>query len=194
MTGIVSILILLNEIKKVHISCIIESVFAGSVTNGYQQSHANFSIGSGGNVSSMGSQRITSQMIPTPGFNSNSNQSYMEPSSNGSAVSSVDSTMVSQTQHQKQHIGGQNSRILHNLGTQMSGFQQKSYGFSNGALNGGAGLTGNRLAIANEHGVSDSYMTSTAYIDAPKPLQQHFDQQLRPTIQSNLVILLSHTL
>ncbi|KAI9198894.1 hypothetical protein LWI28_023999 [Acer negundo] len=43
----------------------------GTLSDGYQQSAANFSIGSSGNMSSMGAQRVTSQTIPTPGFNNN---------------------------------------------------------------------------------------------------------------------------
>ena len=51
----------------------------GSLCNGYQQSTSSFSIGSGGNsiMSSMSGLRITSQMIPTPEFNSNNNQSHL---------------------------------------------------------------------------------------------------------------------
>ncbi|XP_031254705.1 histone acetyltransferase HAC1-like [Pistacia vera] len=172
----------------------------GTLSNGYQQSPANFSIGSGGNMSSMGAQRITSQMIPTPGFNSNnnnnsssssSNPSYMnlESSNNGVGFSTVESTMVSQPQQQKQHVGGQNSRILHNLGSHMgsgisSGLQHKSYGFSNGALNGGLGMIGNNLPLVNEPGTSEGYLTTTPYANSPKPLQQHFDHQ-RPLMQGD---------
>lgn len=160
------------------------------MSNGYQQSPANFSVGPGGNLSSMNVQRITSQMIPTPGLSGNANQSYMnpEPSSNG-GFSAVESTMVSQPQQQKQHIGGQNSRILHNVGSQLgsgirSSLQQKpSYGFSNGALNGGLGLIGNNLPLVNEHGTSDGYLTGTSYVNSPKPLQHQFDQHQRPVMQ-----------
>ena len=51
----------------------------GSLCNGYQQSTSSFSIGSGGNsiMSSMSGLRITSQMIPSPEFNSNNNQSHL---------------------------------------------------------------------------------------------------------------------
>ncbi|KAI3689010.1 hypothetical protein L2E82_46958 [Cichorium intybus] len=57
-----------------------------------------------------GSFSMGAQMMPTPGFNN----------SNVSVLSSVDSTMVSQSQpQQKQQLGGQNSRILHNLGSHM---------------------------------------------------------------------------
>ncbi|KAI3785391.1 hypothetical protein L1987_44509 [Smallanthus sonchifolius] len=70
--------------------------------NGYQQSTTNFSNNSGGNslISSMGAQRMASQMIPTPGFNNNystGNQSYMNMDSSNSAVrlSTIDSTAVS---------------------------------------------------------------------------------------------------
>ncbi|KAE8076126.1 hypothetical protein FH972_014793 [Carpinus fangiana] len=145
----------------------------GPLSNGYQQSPANFSLSSGGNMSSMGAQTITSQMIPTPGFNSNSNnnnnnnQSYMnlESANNGGGFSTVESTVVSQPLQQKQHLGGQNSRILHNLGSQMgsggirSGLQQKAYGFPNGGL----GLIGNNLQIVNESGTSEGFLTGDGY-------------------------------
>lgn len=164
----------------------------GSLCNGYQQSTSSFSIGSGGNsmMSSMSGQRITSQMIPTPGFNSNNNQSYMnsESSNNGGGFSSVESTMVSQPQQQKQHVGGQNIRILHNLGSQRgsgirSGLQQKTYGFSNGALNGG--FIGNNMQLVNGPTTSDGYLSGTLYGDSSKPLQQQFDQHQRPLIQGD---------
>ncbi|KAB1212752.1 Histone acetyltransferase HAC12 [Morella rubra] len=171
----------------------------GPLSNGYQQSPANFSISSGGNMSSMGAQTITSQMIPTPGFNNsnnsnsnNNNQSFMNmESSNGGGFSTIESTMVSQPPQPKQHIGGQNSRILHNLGSQIgsggirSGLQQKAYGFSNGALNGGLGLVGNNLQLVNDPGTSEGYLTTTPYTNSPKPLQQHFDQQQRPLMQGD---------
>ena len=176
------------------------STLAGSLSNGYQQSPANFSLSSGGNLSSMGAQTITSQMIPTPGFNSNNNnsninnsQSYMnmESSNNGGGFSNVESTMVSQPPQQKQHHGGQNSRILHSLGSQMgsgirSGLQQKAYGFANGALNGGGlGLMGNNLQLVNERGTSEGYLSATSYSNSPKPFQPHFDQHQQPIMQGN---------
>ncbi|PRQ51791.1 putative histone acetyltransferase chromatin regulator PHD family [Rosa chinensis] len=164
----------------------------GSMSNGYQQSPANFSIGSGGNMSSMGAQRIASQMIPTPGFNNSGNQSYMnlESSNNSAGFSTVDSSMVTQPQQQKQHIGSQNSRMLHNLGSQgssgmRSGLQQKSYGMSNGSINGGMGMIANNLPIVNETGISDSYVTPTTYANSSKPLQQHFDPHQRPVMQGD---------
>ncbi|KAM2268264.1 hypothetical protein ACFX1S_046407 [Malus domestica] len=163
----------------------------GSMSNGYQQSPASFSIGTGGNMSSMGVQRMASQMIPTPGFSSSNNQSYMnsDSSNNGGGFSSVDSSMVTQPQQQKQHIGGQNSRILHSLGSQMnsgirSGMQQKSYGLPNGALNGGLGF-GNSLPVVNDSGTSEGYLTSTPHANSSKPLQQHFDQHQRPVMQGD---------
>lgn len=173
---------------------------AGSLSNGYQQSPANFSLSSGGNLSSMGAQTITSQMIPTPGFNSNNNngnnsnsQSYMsmESSNNGGGFSNVESAMVSQPLQQKQHHGGQNSRILHSLGSQMgsgirSGLQQKAYGFTNGALNGGGlGLMGNNLQLVNERGTAEGYLPATSYTNSPKPFQPHFDQHQQSIMQGN---------
>lgn len=156
-------------------------------------------------MSSMGAQTITSQMIPTPGFNSNSNsnnnnnQSYMnlESANNGGGFSTVESAVVSQPPQQKQHLGGQNSRILHNLGSQMgsggirSGLQQKAYAFPNGAINGGLGLIGNNLQLVNESGTSEGFLTGATYANSPKPLQQHIDQHQRPLMQGNLSLSLS---
>ncbi|XWS19184.1 hypothetical protein CRYUN_Cryun32bG0109800 [Craigia yunnanensis] len=169
----------------------------GNISNGYQQSPANFPIASGG-MSSISVQRMTSQMIPTPGFNSNNNnssinnQSYMNnPSANNvGGLSTVESTMVSQPQQQKQHIGGQNSRILQNIGSQMgsgirSGLQQKTFGFPNGSLNGALGMMGNNMQIVNEPGTSGGYQTTTPFANSPKPLQQHFDQHQRPLMQGD---------
>lgn len=108
------------------------------MSNGYQQSLSEFSISSGGSlVSSSGVRGMTSQMIPTPGFNSSNTQSFMnlESSNDTGAFSTIGSSTISQPLPQKQHVGGQNSRILHNLGSHIgggirSGLQQKAYGFS----------------------------------------------------------------
>lgn len=141
-------------------------------------------------MSSMGVQRIASQMIPTPGFTVSSNHSHVniDSSTNGSAFSSVESTMVSQSQlqQQKQHVGGQ-SHVLQNLGSQMSsgmrsGLLQKP--FANGAINSGLGLIGNNIQLANEPGTSDGY--ASTYSNSPKHLQQHFDQNQKPVVQGNL--------
>ncbi|KAI7738191.1 hypothetical protein M8C21_018371 [Ambrosia artemisiifolia] len=121
------------------------NMHTGSLSDGSQQAMSNFSL--------TGGQRTGSQMMPTPGLNnsnnSTSNQSYMklEPTNNVSVISNVDSTMVSQPLQQKQQVGGQNSRILHSLGSHMGGgirstMTQKSYGFPNGSLNGNVGMMG----------------------------------------------------
>ncbi|XWS11676.1 hypothetical protein CRYUN_Cryun37aG0019600 [Craigia yunnanensis] len=168
----------------------------GNISNGYQQSPANFPSASGG-MSSIGVQRMTSQMIPTPGFNSNknnssiNNQSYLnnQSSNNVAGLSTVESTMISRPQQQKQH-GGQNSRILHTLGSQMgsgirSGLQQKAFGFPNGSLNSPLGMMGNNMQVVNEPGASGGYQTATTFANSPKPLQQHFDQHQRPLMQGD---------
>ncbi|KAH7854191.1 hypothetical protein Vadar_011222 [Vaccinium darrowii] len=94
------------------------------MSNGYQQSLSEFSISSGGSlVSSSGVRGMTSQMIPTPGFNSSNTQSFMnlESSNDTCAFSTIGSSTISPPLPQKQHIGGQNSRILHNLGSHIGG-------------------------------------------------------------------------
>ncbi|CAN4080961.1 unnamed protein product [Withania somnifera] len=171
------------------------------MANGYQQSTSNFSINSGGNnlVPSMGGQRIASQMIPTPGFsnsdNSNNNssaQSYinLESSNGGAAFAGVDSTTVSQTLQQKQHISGQNSRILHTLGSHMgggirSGLQNRSYGQSTVPLNEGLGMIGNNLQHLNGPGASEGYTSATMYGNSLKSLPLHFDQHQGPAMQGD---------
>lgn len=147
----------------------------------------------------MGGQRITSQMIPTPGFsnsdNSNNNSSAqshinLESSNGGAAFSGVDSTTVSQPLQQKQHISGQNSRILHTLGSHMgggirSGLQNRSYGQSTAPLNEGLGMIGNNLQHLNGPGASEGYTSATMYGDSPKSLPQHFDQHQQPEMQGD---------
>nr|XP_043635392.1 histone acetyltransferase HAC1-like isoform X2 [Erigeron canadensis] len=174
------------------------------VSNGYQQSTSNFAVRSGGNslISSMGAQRMASQMIPTPGFSDNnnsnnsnnnnsnngnslSNQSYMNmDSSNNAGILGVESTMVSQPLQQVQQLGSQNSRILHSLGSQMNGgirssLHQKAYGLQNGSMNGGVGMMGSNLQMMNGSGTSEGYQLASHYGNSPKPLSQHFDPHQR---------------
>ncbi|MBA0839302.1 hypothetical protein Goarm_005046 [Gossypium armourianum] len=163
----------------------------GNIHNGYQQSAANYRIASGG-MSSIGVQRMTSQMIPTPGFSSyNNNSSVNNQSSNNVAgLSTVESKVVSQAQQLKQQVGGQNSHILHTVGSQMdtgirSGLQQKTFGFPNGSLNGASGMMGNNLQIFNEPGTSGGYQSTTPFSNLPKPLQGHSDQHQQPLMQAD---------
>ncbi|CAA0837082.1 Histone acetyltransferase HAC12 [Striga hermonthica] len=180
----------------------------GAFTSGYQQSSA-FSMNNGGNnmVTSMGVPRMTSQMIPTPGFNSNNNNSNsnnneinnhlnnqsfmnMEPSSNIGAYPAVEPSIVSQPMQQKQRAGGQNSRILHNIGVHMGGgirstLQQKSYGLSNGTINGGLGMMGNNMSMMNGPGTTEGYLSGTIYGNTIKPVHQQFDQHQQPVTQGD---------
>lgn len=165
------------------------------MSKGYQHSRASFSMNSGGNsgASSTGVQRMTSQMIPTPGFNANNNPPYtnMESSNNTGAFSTVESTMASHPLEQKQHVGGQNNRILHNLGSHMSGglrsgLQQKSNEFPNGSL----GMMRSSSQLLNCPGTSEGYLTATPYGSSPKPLH-HYDQHQRPLMQGTLISLWS---
>ncbi|MBA0568507.1 hypothetical protein Golob_005999 [Gossypium lobatum] len=154
-------------------------------------SAANYRIASGG-MSSIGVQRMTSQMIPTPGFSSYSNNSSVnnQSSNNVAGLSTVESKVVSQAQQLKQQVGGQNSHILHTVGSQMdtgirSGLQQKTFGFPNGSLNGASGMMGNNLQIFNEPGTSGGYQSTTPFSNLPKPLQGHSDQHQQPLMQAD---------
>ncbi|KAI8544875.1 hypothetical protein RHMOL_Rhmol08G0328500 [Rhododendron molle] len=161
----------------------------GSMSKGYQHSRAGFSMNSGGNsgASSTGVQRMTSQMIPTPGFNAHNNPPYtnMESSNNTGAFSTVESTMASHPPEQKQHVGGQNNRILHNLGSHMSGglrsgLQQKSNEFPNGSL----GMMRSSSQLLNCPGTSEGYLSANPYGSSPKPLH-HYNQLQRPLMQGD---------
>lgn len=113
----------------------------GSLANGYQQASSHFSMGSGGhNMPPLGVQRMNSQMIPTPGFNSNSSdQGFLntEASNNNERFSTAESaTTMSPGHHQKLHVGGKNNgHMFHGQSSDVihSGMQQRSYACPNGA-------------------------------------------------------------
>lgn len=146
-------------------------------------------------MSSVGVQRVTSQMIPTPGFSVSNNHSYtnMDPSSNNCSFSGVDSTLLlpSQSQpqrHQKLQDSDHNNHALHNLGSQIDGGRrsdllQNTFAYPNGSINSGLGLIGNSIQIANELGTEDY---TSAYSNSPKNLQQLFDQNQQPVVQGNI--------
>lgn len=172
----------------------------GAFSGGYQQSSSAFSVNSGGNsmVTSMGSQRMASQMMPTPGFinsnnnevnNNTNNQSFMnmESSNNVGSFQGGESSILSQPMQQKQRVIGQNSRILHNIGGHMGGIsstlQQKSYGLSNGSSNGGLGMMGNNTSMMNAPVTTEGYVSGTVYGNSTQPMNQNFDQHQRPVMQ-----------
>ncbi|KAL3633867.1 hypothetical protein CASFOL_022629 [Castilleja foliolosa] len=165
----------------------------GTLSGGYQQSSSTFLVNNGGNrmMSSMGSQRMATQMIPTPGMNNSNdvntnanNQTFikLEPA--------VESTSGSQPMIQKQNVGGQNSRILHNIGGHMGGgirstMQQKSLGLSNRPVHGGLGMMAKNTPAMQGPGHTEGHLTGTASGNSTKPSQQHFDQYQRPVKQGD---------
>ena len=140
----------------------------------------------------MAGQRVTSQMIPTPGFTGNSSQmvSNLDNSNSSGVFSGVDLSMVPQQLPQK-HAGGQNSRVLQSLSGAMSSgvrsFMQQR--FQNGSLNNGLG---NNLHMLNGSGSSDSYLSPSSFGVSSKPLQQPLDQHQRSATQGNSTLLLMH--
>lgn len=171
------------------------------MAGGHQQTSNTFLSNPGGNnmMTSMGVPRMTSQMIPTPGINNsnisgmNSNTSNksmkIEPSDSVGACPDVDSTTAPQPMLQKQHVGGQNSRVLHNIGAQMgaggnSMLQQKSFGISNGPLSGGFGMMGKNMPVMSSPGATEGHVSGNVYGNSAKPLSQHLDQHHhRPVTQ-----------
>lgn len=144
-------------------------------------------------MASMSSQRNAAQMMPTPGFvnnstsnNTNNGQSYLnvEASSNSGGFSAVP-MMVPQVQQQQQQlrqdIGGQNSRMLHNHGSQMGvglrpGMQQKMSNVLNSSINGGVGMN------------AKSVDSGTAYANSTRNSQQAYDNLQRPGMQGKVFV------
>ncbi|KAL9247202.1 hypothetical protein vseg_020658 [Gypsophila vaccaria] len=145
----------------------------------YQQPASNFSMnsGSGGN-NMMVSQRPMSQMIPTPGLSGRSNQTAINVDNFGSSgmLSSVDSSMVSQQVPLRQ-AGGQNSRMLHNLGSGMRNLLQQR--FQNGTLNNGFG---NNVQMVNGSGSSDPFLTTSSFGTSSGALLQPHDTVQQPVM------------
>ncbi|MCD7467181.1 hypothetical protein HAX54_004458 [Datura stramonium] len=103
----------------------------------------------------MSGQRMTSQMIPTPGFNA---------SAGANLNSKHQCTVFHEFGLAQHHVGG---------GIR-SGFHNRSYGQSTGPLNGGAlGMIGNNMHLVNGS-ASESYIPAAT---------QHFDQQHQPLMQ-----------
>ncbi|PIN22179.1 CREB binding protein/P300 [Handroanthus impetiginosus] len=171
---------------------------SGALGSGYQQSPA-FSASTGGNnmVMSMSVQSMTSQMIPTPGISNstnsdvNSNANHLklmnaESLINVSACPAVESTSASQPMLPKQNAGGQNSHILHNVGGGIrSTLQQKSFGLSNGPLNGELGMLGKSMPTKNDPGTTEGHLTGTLGGNSTRPLHQQFDQHQRSVMQGD---------
>ncbi|XP_073148245.1 histone acetyltransferase HAC1-like [Henckelia pumila] len=167
--------------------------YDGPLAGVYQQPNA-FSIDSGGinMVSSVGVQKIRSQMIPTPGFSNPNNDGLndkainhgpvnVESSNNVSMFPTVETSIASQSSRQKPQVGGQNSRSR-NIGAHMgseirSTFDQMSNGLSNGPISGEMGITENNIPLINGVGNSEHYLTGTAYGNSAQPLHGHFDQR-----------------
>ncbi|KAK1289316.1 Histone acetyltransferase HAC1 [Acorus calamus] len=167
-------------------------------SNGYQQapSSVGYNI-----MSSVGSPRVASQMISTPGMNNSHSLPISSEISSGVGLSSVGPAMVNQKQQPNQFIGGQHSRMSHNLGGQMvtamkpAGLPHtpSSYGFVNGAMNGGMPLISNNMQqLRNGSLSSEGYLSGSSFANSPKALQQHLDQQqqweMKPTSLSQQLI------
>ncbi|KAL0865223.1 hypothetical protein Bca101_044341 [Brassica carinata] len=104
----------------------------GNISTGYQHSSVDVSLGSGGNLASVSSQRSTARMLPTPWFVNNSDGF------------SAETTMVPQSeqQQQTQDTGGQNSQTFSNqmnAGRRLD-MQPKPAGVANNSVNGGVGV------------------------------------------------------
>ncbi|GER33598.1 histone acetyltransferase [Striga asiatica] len=177
----------------------------GNLATRYQQPPNAFLSTNGGNrmIASMSAQRMTTQMIPTPGIsNSNSHDVNMsatnntfvtvEPSISGGACNPVESTSASQAMLQRQNSGSQNSRILHNIGGNMGGgirstLQQKSLGLSNRPMIGGSGMAGRNLPVAQGPGTTEGYLTGTVSGTSAKPLHQPLDRYQRSGMHGDVI-------
>ncbi|KAK4780446.1 hypothetical protein SAY87_016552 [Trapa incisa] len=171
----------------------------GALSNGYQQVPSQFSMASGGHIPHLSAQKMSSQMIPTPGFNNNSNnQSFLndESSNKSGRFSTAESatTMSSYGKDQKMNIGGQNSgHMFHSEKNDAIhyGVQQSSYTFKNGAPGAYHPVVGNNTQLADGVDISDQ---NIAYDSSPKVSQHHFDQYQWPSLQGDGYACNSYTL
>ncbi|KAK9757047.1 hypothetical protein RND81_01G137000 [Saponaria officinalis] len=149
----------------------------GSFSSVYQQPVSNFSMNSGGNNMMVG-QRPMSQMIPTPGISGRNPQMPINVDNfiNNGMLSSVDSSMISQQVPPRQ-AGGQNSRMLQNLGSGMRNLLQQR--FQNGTLNSGFV---NNVQMVNGLSSSDPYLTTSSFGASSGSLLQSHDTLQRPVM------------
>ncbi|KAM0933705.1 putative histone acetyltransferase chromatin regulator PHD family [Dioscorea sansibarensis] len=155
----------------------------GQVPNGYRKMTSNASLGSGvTNTMSSVVPQPPSQMIPTPGLNNFKPTAVNPDFSNAGGLLVNESSMVSQQLQHKHYVGSQASHIFHSPGAQMGGRMRPNmpkpspYGFPNGRMNGGLGLTGAKQLV-NGPAASEGYLSAASYGSSPKPAQEHFDQQ-----------------
>ncbi|RWW45646.1 hypothetical protein BHE74_00048497 [Ensete ventricosum] len=161
----------------------------GTVCNGYQHQSANFGLGSGGSnimssVASTSIPRQFSQMIPTPGFNSQQAASANSECSNGTGFSSTETPGAPQSLQQKKYAVSQNSHIFNSLGAQINAGMRSNvlhkgspYGFSHALANGALGLIGNTMQLSGP-AASEGVLTPNPYTSSPKPLQQHHQPRM----------------
>ncbi|XP_042467547.1 probable histone acetyltransferase HAC-like 1 [Zingiber officinale] len=158
-----------------------------NVSNGQQRQGTNFPLGSVvRNVmhsNSAGVPRQSSQMIPTPGYIDPQAVSLASGSSNATNLSSDESTVPLELQ-QKRNIGNPSNHLLHSLGGQIdSGIRpstlQKAllHSMSNGVVNGGLDSVGSNMQFKRSTNLEGLLKTGPPNVP-PKPLQQHFDQQI----------------
>ncbi|URE41284.1 Histone acetylation protein [Musa troglodytarum] len=170
----------------------------GTVCNGYQHQSANFGLGSGGSnimssVASTSIPRQFSQMIPTPGFNSQQAASANSECSNGTGFSSTETPVAPQSLQQKKYAVSQNSHIFNSLGAQINAGMRSNvlhkgspYGFSHALANGALGLIGNTMQLSGP-AASEGVLTPNPYVSSPKPLQQHHQPRM-PTSLSQQIL------
>ncbi|KAL4566216.1 hypothetical protein LXL04_030328 [Taraxacum kok-saghyz] len=148
---------------------------------------------SGVNSGSYSMPMGNSQMMPTPGFNNSnpttsnmSGDSTMVSQNQNQSQSQSQSQLQSQQQKQQQVVGGQNSRILHSLGSHMgvvggirSSLNQKAYGFQNGNNLGGM-MGKSQPQMVNSLGNSEGFLTDYGNTPNtnpnPKQVTPYFDQ------------------
>ncbi|CAD5186956.1 unnamed protein product [Musa acuminata subsp. malaccensis] len=170
----------------------------GTVCNGYQHQSANFGLGSGGSnimssVASTSIPRQFSQMIPTPGLNSQQAASANSECSNGTGFSSTETPVAPQSLQQKKYAVSQNSHIFNSLGAQINAGMRSNvlhkgspYGFSHALANGALGLIGNTMQLSGS-AASEGVLTPNPYVSSPKPLQQHHQPRM-PTSLSQQIL------
>ncbi|WOK94393.1 hypothetical protein Cni_G03095 [Canna indica] len=149
------------------------------VPSGYQHQSSSYALGSGGSsvmpsVALTNMPRQFSQMIPTPGFNTQSASSEFP---NGAGFSSSDTTVAHQPVQQKKYVANQTNGGQIGAGIRSSVLHKGSpYGFSNGIANGTRGLIGNNMQLGRPT-ASEGFLGPASFANPPRPLHNNSDQQ-----------------
>ncbi|EPS66649.1 hypothetical protein M569_08126, partial [Genlisea aurea] len=157
------------------------------VSGGYEQSSSMFPVNIAGDnaAAAVGIQKMTYQMIPTPGIrNQDGNANYDDNASNFPAV---EQSSGLQPLPQNLNVSNPNNISSQNINAALmrGGVRSMMQKPLVGALNGGLGMMRNSVHIANGMGTSEMHLPGAAYGNLTRQLYQPFDQRQRNLLKGD---------